>query len=314
MWKEFFDLFEVPSLLEPHIPLIVTEDEAKLVVAMNKQSWSMSQLVEYLGFKGNTAPEMVKQYYRRGILNKVCMEDGEIGYAPATLYLRLGIFAQYENDAWNTIAGEKRAEIDRWYLNEYKNRIIANFEEQQNKEAVLPLNEAIEHLNKVQKPIYLLPCNCRLIAQNCSFPVNVCLQFSDGINSMIDRDWGEKISKHEAIAILTGAEKAGLMHTASSSEICNCDSCCCYPFRTALMIGSKGKWPKSNYIVQWDGNKCINCGICAKRCHFRAFTFDRSKQCVSFNENKCWGCGVCASACPRGAISLIQTNQKAGDR
>ena len=314
MWKKFFDLFEVPDLLEPHMPIIVTEDEAELVVAMNRRSWNMAELAGYFGLDGSEAAELAQKYYKRGIIDKVCLEDGEIGYVPATLYLRLGIFAQYENDVWNTIACEQRKEIDQWYLNEYKNRIVANFEERQNEETVLPLNEAIVYLMKVQKPIYLLPCNCRLIAQNCCFPVKTCLQFADGTNTMIDRGWGHRISKDEAVTILKDSEKAGLIHTVSSSEICNCDSCCCYPFRTALTIRSKGKWPKSNHIAQWDRDKCINCGKCAKRCHFNAFTFDRSKKYVSYSENKCWGCGVCASVCPRGAISLIHTNQKAGDR
>jgi NAD-dependent dihydropyrimidine dehydrogenase PreA subunit len=115
------------------------------------------------------------------------------------------------------------------------------------------------------------------------------------------------------------ADKKGLMHTADSEwrtrglhAICNCCACDCYPFRAAQELGSKGFWPKSQYIAVHDRNGCNLCGACVQRCHFDAFYHDgsslkvdgKAKKNVLYDPDKCWGCGLCANTCPSEAIIM----------
>ena len=51
-----------------------------------------------------------------------------------------------------------------------------------------------------------------------------------------------------------------------------------------------------------DEEKCVNCGLCVKRCHFGVFARDAGK--ITMDADKCWGCGLCVSSCPKKALSL----------
>ena len=48
-----------------------------------------------------------------------------------------------------------------------------------------------------------------------------------------------------------------------------------------------------------DKAKCIECGLCRKKCNFGAITRDLEVDTIA-----CEGCGVCAIACPVGAVAL----------
>ncbi len=50
-----------------------------------------------------------------------------------------------------------------------------------------------------------------------------------------------------------------------------------------------------------DEKKCISCGICEKKCSFKAISSENKKYCIS--KNRCDECGDCYLACPVKAIS-----------
>jgi heterodisulfide reductase subunit A-like polyferredoxin len=118
------------------------------------------------------------------------------------------------------------------------------------------------------------------------------------------------------------------MHTADSEwrerglhAICNCCSCDCYPFRAAQELGTKGVWPKSHYIAQYNRERCNHCGACVKRFHFEAFYHDGSiidieeklKKGVAVNLEKCLGCGLC-KCMSEGAIMVTCKRNILGKR
>lgn len=80
------------------------------------------------------------------------------------------------------------------------------------------------------------------------------------------------------------------------------------------------------WLIEFDENKCINCGKCTAVCSFGAIspcvelrkkTNDLNsneikkvlviKQNIGF-ENHCRGCGMCSAVCPNGAIKAIRNN------
>lgn len=48
--------------------------------------------------------------------------------------------------------------------------------------------------------------------------------------------------------------------------------------------------------VEWQEDKCINCGVCVKACREEAITLKDGK--ISINMDKCTYCGRCEKACP----------------
>lgn len=60
----------------------------------------------------------------------------------------------------------------------------------------------------------------------------------------------------------------------------------------------------SNYIREIDEEKCIMCGLCAKKCPIGAIEFIKEEKRLIFTPERCLGCGVCAHLCPKEAISM----------
>jgi len=127
----------------------------------------------------------------------------------------------------------------------------------------------------------------------------------------IEYDMGEEITKEEAIEILNGAADAGLVHCVENhmtdnTTICNCDPDYCIYFEKiknlpkTMPVGTT----KSNYIREIDEEKCIGCGLCAKRCPMDAIEFVEEEKRVIFTPERCIGCGVCVHKCPADAIWL----------
>lgn len=53
-----------------------------------------------------------------------------------------------------------------------------------------------------------------------------------------------------------------------------------------------------------DPDKCVFCGICAKKCPADAITVDRSSKTWEIDPFKCVICGVCSEVCPKKCLSM----------
>jgi ferredoxin len=325
---DFMAAFGVWDEARPYIGMIVDEDEMRLVMAMAGCAVTAQEAADLLGILPEQAEALLQRAYSRCVVNKT--PEGR--YAPADFYARLDHFAKYEN--WDDIPPADRRMLDRRFLDAFIERHRASVERKMQglaAENALP-NDTILLLHEVEEmidaanEIIVQPCDCRRLGQNCDKPVETCIWLDDGARGALDRGHGRRLTKDEAKQLLRRADHKGLMHTADSEwrtrglhAICNCCADDCYPFRAAQELGSKGVWPRSRYIADYNADLCRQCGSCVTRCHFGAFYHDgamvevdgKLKAAVRFDPAKCWGCGLCASTCTEQAISMLPLEHSA---
>lgn len=96
-----------------------------------------------------------------------------------------------------------------------------------------------------------------------------------------------------------------------SGAICNCCPECCFPHLLADELNAEKLWPVSCYTANWIEAECSFCGLCAKRCPFQAFQFDKRNEDtpLKFQRERCRGCGICAVTCPTDAIKMMKINE-----
>ena len=297
---DIIKLLNIPEIVTPYLNLIYTEDQLKLIALIKNKALSKGEIETLLG---KPADALLDNAYKAAVIDKV-IEEGILKYKISSLANRLDKLATFEPDKWDSIESEDRKKISDWLFNDYleakRNSPIEKIAENGNR--ILPLNEAIDYLETVKDDIYVMPCDCKAITESCSFDKNVCMSMGSGLNSSSDRGHGKKLSKEEAIELLKHADKEGLIHSVENGAICNCCSCCCYPLRVSKILGLEGKWPLVSYVAVMDKDKCINCGICTKRCQLQVF--EKKDKVIHMDNSKCVGCGLCVNTCPKKALHL----------
>lgn len=154
-------------------------------------------------------------------------------------------------------------------------------------------------------------CVCRVLKKleggECKYPLETCLSLNGWADYYVENLDGRYITTEEALAILDQSDRLGLsVHMSNCKEpevICNCCNCCCgliaaytaFPDADAVKL-------LTNYRMELDREKCVNCGICADRCPTKALTMVDGK--LEFNSKMCSGCGLCVTGCPKHAPIL----------
>jgi ferredoxin len=326
--EKFIERFKVPDVAAPDIDVIVTPLEQRVVAnielggdgsftshdvalalscPLTDSDLSLMSLEGLSPVSDAEVSGFISKAYGRGILSRA---EGSDSYRLSDFYGRLDIFAITEQDAWLALSADSREAIENWYFDAYYSGLDWDAEGgKPTEENILTLDEALDLIGENDargRQAYLTDCDCRSLAGNCSGPTLVCLSYRGGVNSYPDRGVSRAISSREAKAVVTAADRAGLVHTANPWGLCNCCGDCCYLFRARERRGSGAAWPESRYIVALDAGKCIGCGICLGRCMFGVFDdSDLSGEGrASAAVSQCVGCGVCVSTCPTGALSL----------
>ncbi|MCF6248529.1 MAG: 4Fe-4S binding protein [Desulfobacula sp.] len=258
-------------------------------------------------------PDQLERFFLRGILSKD--HDGRLSCAD--FHTRYDIWALFEG--FKDIPHDIRDRLNQWELNHYicghkkdveqirqtglldPSRILPRY---------LQLKEAIKVLDEAAH-IYLWPCNCRSMIQACKSSVYTCLRFDNS------QGQGFEVSREKAKEIVLTANKNGLMQSGELGwnkagklvgAICNCCPDCCFPHLLAKELKAEKIWPKSLAVADWRKGECSFCGLCAKRCPFGAFEYDKKNKeknaRMRFNKEPCRGCGLCAVTCPKKAIEL----------
>jgi electron transport complex protein RnfB len=154
-------------------------------------------------------------------------------------------------------------------------------------------------------------CICRvqqrLVGKGCDRPIENCMVFAPVEGAFDHSEIDRPITRQEALAILEGAEEAGLVHSTGNyrdghSYICNCCTCCCGVLRSLAEFGQPNAIARSSFFASVDAGTCLGCGDCVDRCQFGALSVPDDR-CV-VDDVRCVGCGLCATVCPSGALHL----------
>ncbi|MDR1292720.1 MAG: 4Fe-4S binding protein [Clostridiales Family XIII bacterium] len=329
--EKFFERFAVPDVAAPCIDAIVTPLEQRVIAGLDLGADGVFTFADvarslscpltdadlsHMSLEGLPAVSdaevsgFITKAYRRGIFSRAGNAEGPDEYRLSDFYGRLDIFAIAEQDAWRALPIGSREAVESWYFDAYYAGL--DWDKAGGKptdETILTLDEALDAIDeneRLGRRHYLTDCDCRSLLGECEKPTLVCLSYHDGVNSYPDRGLSRLISYREAKAILTAADRAGLVHTANPWGMCNCCNDCCYLFRARERRGSGAAWPQSVHLVSMDAEKCLGCGICLGRCMFGVFDDSDlpGDGRASAVTSRCVGCGVCISTCPAGALTL----------
>jgi len=180
---------------------------------------------------------------------------------------------------------------------------------------IFPFEKLAELVDK-EESFAAAKCYCRhhahLIDNPCQLeevPERACLSFGKVADFVVDRKFGQRISKQECLQILGDSEKAGLVHNASNYVgnlvfVCNCCGCCCGFLKMLREHDVKAMLAVSNFQVAIDEETCTGCGDCVNRCQMEALRL--VDEIATVNTNHCVGCGNCVSVCPTESLSMVR--------
>lgn len=202
---------------------------------------------------------------------------------------------------------------------------------------VTPINKTISHqtiihpYDEVMKVIEtadslcVMHCMCRtqarLTGEGCGHPEETCLflnEYAEYLNSV---GLGRKLTKDEAIELMTKFEAAGLIHVGEDTKrrlaICSCCPCSCLALKAITSVAKSrimdvNRLVHSYFRLDIDRDLCAGCGTCAERCYTGALNLNDVA--VSVEPEMCIGCGLCVSVCTSGALSLIRKSEEAEEK
>ena len=300
---EFPVAFEVPDAALPVIDRLVSAEEIALVEALSSRVFDLAQAHAALsaaepGITAEATEARVRSAYRRGVLR---IEDEAAGrFSVSTFYDRLAVIAVGEPELFLALSEAERSALDAWCFATYVTSL--SDEARPTSDRVMTLEETLEFLDTVDRPIWLDRCDCRTLAGGCSRPTDTCVSFRNGPNTLSHRGWSQPLTREEAKAVVRRSNAAGLVQTVNDDGICNCCGECCYLFRAQVVRDSLGVWPPSRAVAVFDADACIACGACVRRCPYDAF--ESTAQGIVHHPELCRGCALCVAPCPVSAIQM----------
>ena len=176
--------------------------------------------------------------------------------------------------------------------------------------------EEVDRIIDLIYPIGLMTCACRRSMRGLPDEENfTCIGMGPGMYKW--ERWPDTyrggmnfLTPEEAKHVIDVLNRRGLVHcmytfgTPYLAGICNCDYPDCGGLRTAVDMGVRVVW-KGHYVAQVDPDRCNGCGLCVRRCQFKALSFSSSTLKAYIDPFKCFGCGLCRNPCKPDAIELV---------
>ncbi len=177
--------------------------------------------------------------------------------------------------------------------------------------AVLPVDVVSEMIRRDAALIGLADCYCRrtrhLVGEGCDYPLQTCLVFGKGAETLIEHGTARPIDLEEALEIVRRSEELGLVHNVDNAEgeigsLCNCCPCCSV-LLTSWNRGLTNADSPSRYRVGFAEDRCLLCQACVERCPTGARAVQDAR--MTTDDDRCLGCGLCVTACEQGANRMV---------
>jgi Na+-translocating ferredoxin:NAD+ oxidoreductase subunit B len=266
------------------------------------------------GLDASALPGMLKGMARKGL---IAVDRGEGGLKYGLMPFVVGVY-----EAQN---GRVDAELARLFEAYYLQAFTQTLAVQPAYHRVIPVGESIpvdlgirpyESANAIVRQAQawgVLDCICRvqqaLIGEACEHPVDVCMVLGAQPGMFDHSPVIHALTLDGALATLTRAAQAGLVHSVSNvqgpiSYICNCCTCACGILRGVAELGVTSVVARSAFQSQVDEARCSGCESCASACQFGALAL--GDLFMQVDVLRCVGCGVCLASCPEEALSLVR--------
>ena len=176
--------------------------------------------------------------------------------------------------------------------------------------------ESYSHYINNASAICVVACGCRMSVEGCRNPVFNCMHFNEQVEYWVKYRGSKEMSKEDALQKMDESVKGGLVVTGQNSQLaplvfCTCCAECCVILKPFIENHITNSIQKSNFLPQWDYEKCKVCKICSDACHPKAIGrhlshVEGEKDHRIVMEERCYGCGVCSAVCPREAITMVR--------
>jgi ferredoxin len=326
----FARIFQVPAAMQPHLKLIVTEQEIDLVLGMEQQPLTSEEIAEMLRISKEEADHLLRDAYKRDIIKRF-FEGEQVRYTPGQFYANLDYLSAYETGTWRRLPDDVRNDVAEWQLLEFIEMWKPAIEEvARNPDAwvqiknrdVLLLEQALEMV-EASEFICLLPCQCKTTLCPDSPAIEGSMRLGERAHLTLEKGQGRSLTVEQAKAHLLNLDRMGLVHTGPRQwrehdpelewvSHGNCHPSYSFPFLAGHRLGLDKLYPRAYYTADIDWDKCTYCSICVGRCPFGAFYQDGAEirlhgetlRRVLYEDERCWGCGLCGNACPESAIEM----------
>ena len=177
---------------------------------------------------------------------------------------------------------------------------------------IAPYDDACEVIRNSPEPIIVADCICRkqkeLIDHKCEKPREGCIMFGDMAQFYLDHNMARQVDSDEAIQILTGFQKVGLVTQMGTAQnpggMCNCCGDCCGFLESLNKQSKPSEMVFSNYYAAVNPDACTGCETCLDRCQMGALGMNQEET-MEVNLDRCIGCGLCVTTCPEESIQLF---------
>ena len=291
---------------------LFTPQEAEYATHLTLERENTQTIAKKINLPVNRTEIILEEMSKKGLIISVQSEEGKILYQAAPWVIGI-----YEFQV-NRLDNQFRKNFDDYYSSRVKRsgpetipqlRTIPINQSIDPKLEVLPY-EQVEKLVRAHDNFAVAPCICRRHAKmngrGCDALEESCLIFGDFADFYVRTGLGRSIEQSEVWEILEKANKDNLVLNPTNSKHVSAICCCCGD--CCGILGGLKYHPKpaeavaSSFIAEFDGDACLNCGICLDRCQMQAITAGVDR--VSFDADRCIGCGLCVSTCPSNALTL----------
>jgi electron transport complex protein RnfB len=293
---------------------LFSPEEAILAARLRLTKETAEAIGQRLGIEAKALREQLKGMARRGLIT-IGKTDKGLGFG--LLPFVVGI---YENQI-----GRLDAELARLFEDYYQKAFKQVLVVEPAVHRIIPVNESVRmdmEIRPFESATEIIAaaqawgvqdCICRkqkeLIGDPCEHPVEVCMVFGPRPGVFDDHPVIRSLSQEEAMATLSRAAAAGLVHSVSNNQqglyyICNCCTCSCGILRGMAELGMANVVARSAFVNQVEEELCIGCELCLDYCQFDALSLT-DEFFAKVDEMRCVGCGVCVPSCTENALALV---------